>query len=176
MKLDIGCGKTKRPGFTGVDILALDGVDIVHDLNKFPYPFQDSSVDEIWMDQVLEHVENPLAVVQELFRICKAGANVTIGVPYFRGRYSVIDPTHRNFFGVDWFSYFDPRHIFHQRYAYCDATFQVQKIEFDREYTKASKIRSLFVLLANKKPVWYEEKISHLVPMNSLTFHLSAVK
>lgn len=176
MKLDIGCGKSKRPGFTGVDILPLDGVDIVHNLNSFPYPFQDDSIDEIWMDQVLEHVEQPMMVVQELFRICKPGAKLTIGVPYFRGRYAFIDPTHRNFFSVDWFQYFDPRHIFHQRYAYTSATFQVDKIEFDREFTNAGFIRSQFVKLANKKAVWYEEKISHLVPMNSLTFYLTTVK
>ena len=38
MKIDFGCGKKKKDGFLGVDILKLEGVDLVHDLICFlPY-------------------------------------------------------------------------------------------------------------------------------------------
>ena len=50
-KLDLGCGRSKKAGFIGLDCLVLPGVDIVHDLTKFPYPFEDGLIDEIWMDQ-----------------------------------------------------------------------------------------------------------------------------
>ncbi len=65
-KVDFGCGTSKRKGFIGVDVLPLPGVDIVHDLNKFPYPFKDDEIDFAWMDQVLEHVEDPLS--EEILR------------------------------------------------------------------------------------------------------------
>lgn len=39
MKIDIGCGNSKRSGYIGLDCLKLPDVDIVHDLNTFPYPF-----------------------------------------------------------------------------------------------------------------------------------------
>lgn len=94
MKLDIGCGTSKKDGYLGVDKLSLPGVDIQHDLNIFPYPFESGSVDEVWMDQVLEHLDEPVKVIEEIYRICKNEALVTIGVPYFRSFYSVIDPTH----------------------------------------------------------------------------------
>lgn len=51
IKLDIGCGTNKKDSFLGVDILELPGVDIVHDLNSFPYPFSNNEIDEIWINQ-----------------------------------------------------------------------------------------------------------------------------
>lgn len=176
MKLDIGCGASKKVGYLGVDKLSLPGVDIVHDLNKFPYPFDDGSVDEIWMDQVLEHLNEPLKVVEELYRICKDGALVTVGVPYFRSFYSAIDPTHRNFFSTYWFDYFDPTNPFNKRYQYSEAKFKVVGIKFDREFLKQGLLHKLVVKFANKYPHVYEARISHLYPLNSLTFYLEAIK
>ena len=66
-KIDFGCGSSKKEGYIGVDILSMPGVDIVHNLAQFPYPFEDNEIDEIWMDQVLEHIPNPLLVIEELF-------------------------------------------------------------------------------------------------------------
>jgi len=84
-KLDIGCGKRKKEGFIGLDLLDFPGVDVHHDLNVFPYPFTDSEFDEIWADQVLEHLQDPLKAVEEIWRISKHSAIVHIGVPYFQG-------------------------------------------------------------------------------------------
>lgn len=178
IKLDLGCGISKKPGYLGVDALALPNVDIVHNLNVFPYPFHDSEVDEIWMDQVLEHVENPLKVMEELFRISKNKAPITIGVPYFRSFYATIDPTHRHFFGVHWFDYFDPRHIYCKKYQYTHAQFMVKKIEFDRESSAKTRnpLKKGLLWLATRYPHRYESRISHLFPLNSLTFYLEVSK
>jgi len=142
-KIDFGCGASKKPGFVGVDILKLDGVDIVHDLICFPYPFEDNSVDETWLDNVLEHLANPMKVVEELWRISKNGTKLTIAIPYFRSYNAFIDPTHVNFFGVNWLSYFDPRHIFQQKMQYSHAEIRVDKFVFDREWTD-NKSNDLF--------------------------------
>jgi len=179
IRLDLGCGNTKKEGFTGVDILPLDSVDIRHDLNSFPYPFEENSIEEIWMDQVLEHMENPMKVLEEIYRISKNKAKVTIGVPYFRSFYAVIDPTHKNFFGVYWFNYFDPNHAFSSKYSYSPVKFNVKEIRFDREWNfrKFSfGFHKILVILANKKPYFYERRLSHLFPLNSLTFTLEIIK
>lgn len=177
MKIDIGCGSTKKKGFIGVDILQLSGVDIIHDLNIFPYPFEDNEVEEIWIDQVLEHLNEPVKVIEELHRICKNGASITIGVPYFRSFYATIDPTHKNFFGIYWFAYFDPKKKFCQRYQYSKVRFSVDKIEFDRESKgNMSFIHKMVVRFAEKYPAKYESRLSHLLPLNSLTFHLKVIK
>jgi hypothetical protein len=37
--LDLGCGKKKRSGAIGVDYSDRHNVDVISDLNLFPYPF-----------------------------------------------------------------------------------------------------------------------------------------
>ena len=46
-KLNLGCGTDIRPHYVNSDVAALDGVDTVHDLESFPYPFEDNTYDEI---------------------------------------------------------------------------------------------------------------------------------
>ncbi len=180
MKLDLGCGARCRDGFTGVDCLKLDGVEVVHDLNALPYPFDDDSVDEIWLDQVIEHLQSPIRVVEELWRICRHDAIVHIGVPYFRSRYMAIDPTHVTAFSVSSFGYFDPEHALCQRYQYTHARFKVEEVEFDREWRESGSRNGIFHnfvrRFGNKRPETYETRLSHLYPLNSLTFTLRALK
>lgn len=177
LKLDIGCGISKKEGFLGIDIIPFMGVDKVHDLNKFPYPFENNVASEIWMDNVLEHLEKPLIVLEELYRIAKNHAKITIAVPYFRSFYAYIDPTHRNFFSVEYFNYFDPDHAFCQKYQYSKVRFGVRKIEFDREWKgKMSFTHRLLMQFAEKHPSGYETRLSHLFPLNSLTFYLEVLK
>ena len=58
--LDLDCGKKKREGAIGVDYSDRHGADIIHDLNIFPYPFEDDYADGIYLDNVLEHLETIL--------------------------------------------------------------------------------------------------------------------
>lgn len=58
IKLDIGCGASKQPGFVGLDIRPFPGVDIVQDLEKFPWPLPDESVSFAMTSHVVEHI-NP---------------------------------------------------------------------------------------------------------------------
>lgn len=178
LKLDLGCGSSKQTDFTGVDCLKLPGVDIVHNLNEFPYPFADSTVSEVRLDQVLEHLFEPLQVMEEVYRICCNGAYVMVGVPYFRSYYAVIDPTHRNFFSSQWFNYFDPHHPFYQKYQYTSAQFRVERIEFDREF-KAARLgflHRILIRIAETKTGLYEDRLAHLLPLSSLTYYLTVVK
>src|SRR4051812_45682365 len=99
MKLDIGCGDKKRVGTHGVDRAALPGVDTVHDLNVFPYPFRDGSCDEIWMTDVLEHLQDTLGVMQEVYRILQPGGIAHVKVVHWSHHHAYADPTHVRFFG-----------------------------------------------------------------------------
>lgn len=104
--VDVGCGKKKVEGAVGVDCLALPGVDVIHDLTSFPYPFATSSVDEIHMNHVLEHLPDVVATMEELWRIAKPGAKIHIRVPHFTGILAWKDPTHRRSFTSESFGYF----------------------------------------------------------------------
>ncbi len=72
MKLNLGCGSEYLKGYINIDIM--QGVaDVVWDLNKCPYPFEDDSVDYVLAKHVLEHLDDVISVMNELHRIVKKG-------------------------------------------------------------------------------------------------------
>ncbi len=107
MKLDLGCGANKQEGFTGVDICDIPGVDIVHNLEVFPWPFEDNSVDEVFCSHYFEHTGNPMAFMNELYRIMKPGAKATIICPYYTSIRCWQDPTHKNAISEATFYYYN---------------------------------------------------------------------
>ena len=54
MKLNIGAGKEILEGYIQHDIADLPGIDIVHDLNIYPWPWKSNSIDEILILDVLD--------------------------------------------------------------------------------------------------------------------------
>ncbi len=177
--LDLGCGNRKRPGAIGIDVNPNTAADIVHDLNRFPYPFEASTFDEIYADNVIEHLDDVMKTMEELHRISRSGGLVKVIVPYFRARWAYVDPTHKHFFTVDSFSYFDPGHIHNKLYNYSKATFKVERVVFN-EGLERHWLFKLFSLpvewVANRWPGKYEQLISHLVPLDQLTFYLRTLK
>ena len=108
VRLDIGCGRSKLKGTMGVDIVALPGVDVVADLGG-GLPFRDSSVDEIYTSHTLEHMDNFLGAMEELWRVCKPDGLVHIWVPHASCPFVTwIDPTHKRGLTIETFSYFNP--------------------------------------------------------------------
>lgn len=51
--LGVGCGSAKYPGAVGIDVSPHTEADVVHDLDVFPYPFEDASFDHVLMQDVL---------------------------------------------------------------------------------------------------------------------------
>ena len=98
MKLNLGCGSKLLTGYTNVDKFNLYKPDLLHDLEKFPYPFKDNSVDEIILSHVLEHLgqapETFNNIIKELYRICKNETIINISVPHPRHDEFISDPTH----------------------------------------------------------------------------------
>ena len=89
-------------GWVGVDSVAGPTVDIVADLCA-RLPFDDDSVDEMLLSHVLEHLQDPLRVMQELHRIAKAGGSLVVKVPYGTSDDAWTDPTHiRPYFLGSW--------------------------------------------------------------------------
>jgi hypothetical protein len=98
MKLNLGCGQHKLPGYVNVDKYAACAPDRVVDLEVTPWPFADGAADEIVMNHVLEHLgqqtQTFLAIMQELYRVMKPGARLHLGVPHPRSESFLGDPTH----------------------------------------------------------------------------------
>ena len=98
MKINLGSGSKILKGYVNVDKFQYYNPDVVHDLEKFPYPFEDNSIDEILLSHVLEHIgQNPDVfnnIIKELYRICKNNSIVDIRVPHPRHDDFISDPTH----------------------------------------------------------------------------------
>lgn len=107
LKLDLGCGGNKRKGFTGVDIVKAKGVDIVHDLETYPWPFKNNSVDEVNMSNYFEHLKDPFRFMNELHRVMKKGANCSIVSPYYSSMRAWQDPTHTHAISEASFLYYN---------------------------------------------------------------------
>lgn len=131
VRLDLGCGKSPREGFEGVDLYA-DNAKHKVDLFKFPFPWEDNSVDEIHCSHFIEHLpcrevenkdlslsKNPsdetlkrlvgqdflLAFFDECWRVLKHDSIMTVVVPNGRSDRAFQDPTHRRFIVPTTFAY-----------------------------------------------------------------------
>ncbi|MGZ5037034.1 MAG: class I SAM-dependent methyltransferase [Usitatibacter sp.] len=96
IKLNLGCGSRHFEGFVNVD--KYGEPDVRHDLEVFPWPWADSSVEEIRLLHVLEHLgRDPdvfIGIMKEMYRVCANGARVQIVVPHPRHDDFLGDPTH----------------------------------------------------------------------------------
>ena len=106
MKLNLGCGRSKKPGYINLDSCLAIGPDILWDLNNFPYPFEDNTFSEILAYAVLEHLDNTVKVMEELHRISKPKARLKITVPYWASYGFATDPTHKSMFTEATFDFF----------------------------------------------------------------------
>jgi tetratricopeptide (TPR) repeat protein len=96
LRLNLGCGAKRLPGFVNVD--KFGEPDLKFDLEAFPWPWPDDSVEEVLLCHVLEHLgQSPpvyLRLMQELYRVCRRGALVRVVVPHWRHDNFFADPTH----------------------------------------------------------------------------------
>ncbi|MCI5059303.1 MAG: class I SAM-dependent methyltransferase, partial [Flavobacteriales bacterium] len=110
------------------DIAKLDGVDVIHDLEQFPWPFEDNSFEKIYMKDVLEHLSNTIKTLEEIHRIAKPGCEIFIAVPYWNSWEAITDPTHKKNFNEFTFEFFDPsKWRCQDRPYYSKARFKIKK-------------------------------------------------
>lgn len=93
--IDLGCGARKFPGAIGVEIAPGPGIDVVHDLDRAPYPFADASADLVILRHVIEHLADVPGTVRECARILRPGGHLLALTPHFSDASSWIDPEHR---------------------------------------------------------------------------------
>jgi hypothetical protein len=140
LKLNLGSGQRPLPGYINVD--KCGSPDILHDLEMFPWPWQDSCTEEVLMTHVLEHLGATtatfLGIIRELYRICKNNALVHIAVPHPRHDDFIGDPTHVRALTAESFELFskEKNRQWKDAYAnsplglYCDVDFEITHINY----------------------------------------------
>jgi SAM-dependent methyltransferase len=96
-----------RRGWINLDVMALPGVDVVHNLDEVPFPFADAAFDEIECQDVIEHLDL-VPTMHELHRVLAPGGRLHIRSPHFTSFVFWADPTHRRAFSIATFGFFVP--------------------------------------------------------------------
>lgn len=123
--LDLGCGWAKHPGAIGVDRAPLQTVDVVANLDTFPLPFKDGFFDEIYLNDVIEHIPDTIKLMEEIYRLSAPKARVYIRVINWSSEYNAMDPTHVKLFHEKTFNFFGE---YKDRLHYSSARFKVQEV------------------------------------------------
>jgi SAM-dependent methyltransferase len=169
--LDLGSGRRGTvPGAVSVDVAPAVKPDVLHDLNTFPWPFDDDTFDAVRCLDVIEHLDDVVRAMEEIHRVSRPRARVEITTPHFSCANSYTDPTHRHHLGFFSFDYFTGGN---QWDFYTTARFK--KVTADLVFSPKAK-NKLVWRLANRWPAFYEEHLAWIFPAWFMRFELEVVK
>lgn len=170
-KINLGCGFDYKERYINCDLRKTVKADKYFDMNIFPYPFKDNSVDEVVMSHILEHLDNVVEVLTEVYRICKKGAIVKIDTPYFSSESAFSDIEHKHFFTYTTLDAVDRSNPIHFRNPFCN------KVNFKIIKKKLNWRKQLFFFeIFNLCPRLYQELFPYIFPARSISYVLEAVK
>lgn len=165
LKLDLGCGTAKTKNSIGVDKFLLPGVDVVAQLDEYPYPFVNDVFDEIYMNDIIEHLPDTIRTMEEIYRISKPNAKIYIRTINWNSHYNAMDPTHVKTFHERTFDFFGH---YQGREYYSKARFDISSVKYG--YNDRAKL-----IFRSEKLMKY---LSHFLNnvLESLYFELKVVK
>ena len=112
VKLDVGCGLFKQKGCIGMDMVKHPCVDIVHDIQEFPWPVPDNICSQVIMSHIWEHIEPKyrFQVMDELWRIIRYDGQLFLAAPYGNSFLANAHPAHYMCPNEATFQFFDPEY------------------------------------------------------------------
>lgn len=150
IKISLGAGEEleTEPGWVNLDIVDLPGIDVVHNLLEYPWPFEDGSAEFIKAKDVIEHMPSHLmdgrngviAFIEECHRILKPDGTLWIQTPGWDADFLWIDPTHVRGFDVRSMDFFDPETDFGRSTGF------YSKCKFHVSCTKSDNNNVTFVM------------------------------
>ena len=93
--MDIGCGDgefmSKINQSIGVDInpfciqhIKAKGMEAYH-YERYPLHFEEESFETLFCDNVIEHIDDPSNLIEEMYRLLQKNGRLIIGVPTYKG-------------------------------------------------------------------------------------------
>jgi len=174
MKLHLGCGNDYKEGYINCDWTDKVKVDKIIDLEK-PLPFKDNSVNEIIAYHVLEHINNFIPLMHELYRICKKEAIIKIKTPFYSAWGQFNDPTHVRFFTPYTFDYFKLSNYSHEIGCEEDM-FYITKVEINFGIGTSSKLNKIINPIVNLSHKIYCRFFAWIFPCAEIYYELKVVK
>ncbi len=175
--LEIGCGQRPVwPKSETLDVNPRSRATHIHDLNNFPYPFEDNAFDYIVAEHVLEHLRPVLPVLDELHRIIKPTGQLRIEVPHYTSHFYWTDPTHLTPFGVRTLDYIIPTGYEGGVYAFHYSERDWKRIEVRLNGPENSWINRKLTRFFNSHQHGYEAKVAPFFPRESINFVIQPVK
>lgn len=121
-RLNVGCGSNPLEGFINLDGPWQPKADVRFDLETcgplMPLPFKDDIFDELLMIHTIEHINNLLPLMQELWRVAKPDAILGIRCPHGASDDADEDPTHVRRMFPRSFATFSQPYYFKADYGY----------------------------------------------------------
>lgn len=156
IRLDLACGRNKRPGFIGVDISQESDADLFHDLEgsdwitkdedyKWGYKFwwEESSINEINCEHFVEHVRNLKRFMENVWKILVPGGTMKIVAPYWSHIGADQDFTHVRRINEMTFKYFNKPTLNAMNIGHysveCDFDIVLTRFIFEPEWTDRSE-------------------------------------
>jgi SAM-dependent methyltransferase len=173
-KLNIGCGQDIKEDYVNMDFVKGGGVDVVHNLDKTPWPFKENTFEEVYASHVLEHIGDLTKIMKEIRRVSKNGAKIVIRVPHFSCGVGYRDPTHKRLFSYFTMEYFANPKNYYERPESNWFVIKKRKLNFTRlSYTWMNLI---FNPLINLSPEMYERFCCWTFPCSEVIFELEVAK
>lgn len=152
-KLMLAAGGQNYEGYVHHDREKLwPHIEVAHDLNEFPWPWEDDSWDYIEASDILEHLRaNIVQFMDEAWRIIAPGGYIFIHTAEAGSWQLNMDPTHTQGFLLSSFDYFDPETRHGEIYSYTDKKWKIVRRTEDPAGLH-------FVLTPRKEPVQPKER------------------
>ena len=169
-RINLGCGTKKLADCLNVDLRASVEPDLLLDLDAHPYPLPRGHFEQAYAYDVVEHLADLQAFLEEMHAILAPGGILEITTPHFSCSNSWSDPTHRQhlgYFSFDDFTGASPRAF------YSGVRFEIAERQI---VFRNSLLDRVMARLANRHPAFYERRIPWIFPAWFLIFKLRAVK
>ncbi|RKY33210.1 MAG: hypothetical protein DRP74_00730 [Candidatus Omnitrophota bacterium] len=124
IKLNLGCGDNKLPGFVNIDITGHP--DLYWDL-EHGIPFPNDSVDYVLAKHSLEHLSNHFFIMSEIWRVLKPGGIFEFEFPSTKGQGAFGNPTHKSLWNAVTIQFFCEDNLRKSHFIY--PKFEIEKLE-----------------------------------------------
>lgn len=143
--LNIGCGHLKFDNCISIDKRDTPIVDFIMDLNNIPWPFEDEKFLNVYAYDIVEHLDEVVDVVNEIWRVLKIEGVLYIHTNHYKYENAFTDPTHKHFFSMNSFDFWDDETMFGTKYPhYADG--RIFRIE-----TKMEDGQEIFIKMIKKR-------------------------